>query len=123
MEREKPPGTPQTVHNQYIVNQAGAVGPNAHVHDMTFNQLQTGLNLTQLAAELSTLRTALKGRASEPEHDMAVGVIAEAEVAAKQGNGQKALAGLKKAGKWTWEVATDIGTTLVAEVIKKQMGL
>ena len=47
------------------------------------------------------LRRHLRQEAVEPEHDVAIGAVANAEVAAKEGNGPKALEWLGKAGKWT----------------------
>src|SRR5262249_29156608 len=52
-----------------ISGQAGAVGPNAHAHDMTFNQIgsriEESMNLTALASELEVLCQALKKEAAE----------------------------------------------------------
>lgn len=48
----------------FIIGQAGAVGPDAHAHDMTFNQVgdqsAAKIDLPTLARELALLRTALK---------------------------------------------------------------
>jgi uncharacterized protein YjbI with pentapeptide repeats len=88
-------GGEQTMGDKYIAGQVGALGPSAHAHDMTFNQLwsQSGqsINLGALATELATLRQHLRQEAVEPEHDVALGAVANAEVAAKEGNGPKAL--------------------------------
>ena len=53
----------------------------------------------------------------------ALAEISDAETAAKAGQGSKVLEHLKKAGKWTFDVARDIGTDVAAEVIKKSMVL
>lgn len=109
----------------YKAGQAGAIGPNAHAHDMTFNQIwnemQGAIDLTQLANDLSRLRQEMKKEAIEPEQDIAVSEIAKAEQAAKSGDGPKALQHLKSAGKWAFDVATKIGTSLAVEAIKKTM--
>ena len=48
-----------------IPGQAGAVGPGAHAHDNTFQQIQAGgIDLPKLAEELGRLRTAMKGEAT-----------------------------------------------------------
>ncbi|MEN3332970.1 MAG: hypothetical protein V7641_2335 [Blastocatellia bacterium] len=109
-----------------ISGQVGAVGPNAHAHDMTFNQiwnqLQGSIDLPKLADELSRLRQEMKKKAIEPEHDMAVSEIAKAEISAKAGEGSKTLEYLKSAGKWALDIATKIGTSLAVEALKKSLG-
>jgi hypothetical protein len=64
----------------------------------------------------------LKKDAVEPEHDITVSEVAKAEQAAKTGNGAKALEYLKSAGKWAFDTAKKIGTSVAAEAIKKSMG-
>jgi hypothetical protein len=49
------------------------------------------IDLSALANELGQLRSAMKSEATKPEHDEAVGAVASAEKAAKQGDGPKAL--------------------------------
>ena len=113
--------------DKFETGQAGAVGPGAHAHDMplqqVWNQFKGSTNLSTLAEELATLRSALRTRSSTADQDIAVGVIAEAERAAKQGDGQTAIASLASAGKWALQVAQEIGTNLAAEVLKKSLGL
>jgi hypothetical protein len=113
--------------DNYTTGQAGAVGPRAHAHDMTFNQvwnqLSTTVDLPKLKEELSALRQALKGAASEPEHDIAIAEVANAEIAAKEGDGGRVLEHLRKAGQWVLAVATNIGATLAANVITKALGM
>ena len=110
----------------YEAGQVGAMGPNAHAHDMTlsqiWNQLQTSVDLSQLAAELSRLRQEMKKESVEPEQDIAVSEIAKAEQFAKSGDGSKTLEHLKSAGKWALDIATKIGTSLAVEALKKSMG-
>jgi hypothetical protein len=105
--------------------QIGAVGPNAHAHDMTFNQIwnQSGQNidLPTLATQLETLRGALRKEASEPEHDEALGAVAAAQKAAKEENGPKVLEYLSTAGKWTLDIATKIGVPIAIEALKRAM--
>ena len=120
-------GVEQTMGDKYIAGQVGAQGPGAHAHDMTFNQLwsQSGqsIDLQALATELNTLRRYLRQEAVEPEHDVAIGAIANAEVAAKEGNGPKTLEWLGKAGKWTLDNAGKIGVEVATAALKIALGL
>jgi hypothetical protein len=61
--------------------QIGAVGPKAHAHDMTFQQVwsQSSIDLPQLAEELKRLRTAMKEADDKDEQDEAIGAVAAAE--------------------------------------------
>lgn len=116
-----------TMGDQYKVGQAGAVGPNSHAHDMTFQQIwndaSTNINLHQLAAELAQLRSALKEKAQSAEEDAAVGEVALAEVAASRQDGVKALTHLKNGGRWTLDIAEKIGVAVAAGAIKTALGL
>jgi len=80
-------------------------------------------DLSELAGELATLRRAMKGEGTEPEHDAAVGEVAKAEQAAKAKDSSKVAESLKGAGKWALDVATKIGTTLASEALKESMGM
>jgi uncharacterized protein YjbI with pentapeptide repeats len=104
-----------------IEGQVGAIGPKAHAHDLTFQQLrnESGLDLPQLAQQLARLRTAMKEETEDiPDHDAAIGAVAAAENAAAQGDGPAALRLLKVAGRWSLGIAEKIGVTLAAEAIK-----
>ena len=113
--------------DKYIAGQVGAQGPQAHAHDITFNQVWgekgAGIDLAKLAVELSAVRTAMRKEATEPEHDVALGAIASAEQAAKQKDGPKVMEYLATAGKWAFDVATKIGTSVAAEAIKATLGV
>ena len=114
--------------DQFIVSgQAGAVGPNAHAHDMTFQQITETANkidLKQLAADLSLLRAAMKKeQETTAEQDLAIGSVAAAEAAAAKGDGPGALQHLKAAGKWAFDVATHIGASLAAAALKELLGI
>jgi hypothetical protein len=103
------------------------IGPNSQVHEISFNQLLdksfSDINLKVLASDLSRLRTILEKKSETPDQYRAVGEIAAAEVASKEGDARKIFEHLKKAGKRALDVATDIGTDVAAEVIKKSLGL
>jgi len=107
------------VGDRYSANQAGAMGPGAHAHDMVFTQTQQTaadkLDLTALAAELSKLREQLRAAAVEPDHDIALGQVAAAEAAARAGERGKVLDHLRGAGNWALDVATKIGVNLASE--------
>jgi len=102
----------------------GAVGDEAVAHDFTqvSNQTLGSIDMTALAAELARLRVEARKDAVEPEHDMAVSDIAQAEQAAKEGQPSKVVQHLKSAGTWALDVATKIGTSVAVEAIKRSMG-
>jgi hypothetical protein len=116
-----------TMGDQYKVGQAGAVGPKAHAHDMTFQQIWNEsadrINLDALASDLARLRAALREEARTAEEDAAIGEVALAETAAKQKDGPKALAHLKKAGQWALGVAEKIGVAVATGAIKTALGM
>jgi len=116
--------------NYNISGQAGAIGPSAHAHDMTFNQLQQigsriaeSMDLTALASELEVLRQALKKEAATEEHDVAVVDVGNAKKAAEAKDSAKLAESLKSAGKWALDVATKIGVSLATEAVKHSMGM
>jgi hypothetical protein len=109
-------------------SQVGAVGRGAHAHDMTFKQVwdsssdQIG-DLTRLADELEQLRAALREQARTVEEDSVVGEVAQAEVAAKEGQGPRTLEHLSRAGEWALDMAKSIGATVAAAAIRAALGL
>jgi hypothetical protein len=109
-----------------VSGQAGAVGPNAHAHDMTFQQLWNkasgDVDLPALAYELRQLRQPLKEAATEPDHQVAIGQIEAAAQAAEAGDGPKALEYLKAAGKWTFDTASKIGIGVAVGAAKTHLG-
>jgi uncharacterized protein YjbI with pentapeptide repeats len=111
-----------------IDGQAGAVGPNAHAHDMTFNQiasrLEKSVDFVELAKQLAELRQAILPQQSvSPQAAIALGKVAEAELGAIEKNASKVVESLKAAGQWTLDFARDIGKEVVVEAIKQSMGL
>jgi hypothetical protein len=115
------------VGDEYKVKQAVSVGSHAHVHDnsiqQAWNESSSKIDLNVLSDELNRLRAALKAEAKSAEEDAAVGQISAGELAAKQGDGPRALAHLKNAGKWALSVAEKIGVAVAAGAIKTAMGL
>lgn len=88
-----------------------------------WNNPTEGRDLAKLTEELETLRTKLKAEASSPEHDAAVGAVAQAQVEAKKGNGEKAFAFLAQAGKWALDVAKTIAVPIASEALKTAIGM
>jgi hypothetical protein len=113
--------------DKYSGAQVGAMGPNAHAHDITFqqvwNQIQGEVNLPVLTIQLERLRQAMRQQGATPEHDVAIGAIAAAQSAAAQGDGPTALARLKDAGVWAFDVASKIGVNLATAALKSALGL
>jgi hypothetical protein len=102
--------------------QAGAFGRGAHAQNMSFQQVQSGIDLPQLAEELGRLRKAMRGVTTGARgEDKAIGAVADAEDAAVNGDGPTALRCLKNAGKWPLEIAEKIGVGIAAETIKKML--
>ncbi|GAB3727206.1 hypothetical protein GCM10027594_09140 [Hymenobacter agri] len=115
-----------TMGDQYHINQAGAVGPNSSANNNVFNQtnytLPDNTNYELLSSELAKLKQELISKATLPEHYIAISEVANAEEATKNKDGNKVVKSLLTAGKWVLDAATDIGTSVVAEIITKQIG-
>jgi hypothetical protein len=92
-----------TMGDRYEAGQVGALGPYAHAHDMTFNQIwnqaKKNIDLSTLSKELKTLREELQKTAKEAEEFAEIGAVANAEMEAQRGDGPKALSALAKTGK------------------------
>jgi hypothetical protein len=110
-----------------IRGQTGAVGPNAEVHNVTFNQIwqENGgsIDLPTLADELERLRTILRADAKTPEDDQVVAEVGQAERAAREGNGAATLRHLRGVGKWALGAATSIGAGVAVAAIKAATGV
>jgi len=113
--------------DNYSAGQAGNMGPSAKIENMNFIQILRETigetSLTDLANELETLRKVMLSDAKSQEQDVAVSAVAQAEEAAKKGDAKGVLGFLGQAGKWAFDVANKIGTTVAAKVIEKSMGL
>lgn len=112
--------------DNYQAGQVGAQGPNAHAHDMSFNQIwnqaKDKFDLPTLAKELQALRNEMQLSAKEAEDFAEIGTVAAAEIEAKKGDGPKALSVLAKTGKWTIGVAEKIGVGVATAAIKTACG-
>lgn len=119
----------ELIMNDKYVNegQAGIIGPNAVVDHITFNQVwqknKKSIDLEKLHKELEELRGELSKEAKDAEHHKEIGIIADAEIEAKQGNGEKALEVLSKTGKWSLNLAEKIGVGVALAAIKAAMGI
>jgi hypothetical protein len=114
--------------DRYTTGQAGAVGPNASAQNMTFNQIwsqvESAIDLPVLAQQLGAVRLEMKKAANdEPEQDLSVAEVAQAEICAKSGDGPGAIEHLRKAGAWALQIATSIGTSVAVSAIKSAIGL
>jgi hypothetical protein len=111
--------------NYEISGQVGTARKNARADHNTFNQIwnqsKDSIDLTKLTEELATLRATMKKEAVEVEEDDAVAEVGKALQEAKAGNGSKVLGQLKASGKWAFDTATKIGTSVAGDVIKKSM--
>lgn len=112
--------------DHYEVGQAGAVGAGATAHGMQFtqfwNKISPDTDLSVLATELTTLRGAMRERAIEPGHDLSLAEVTQAQLAAADGDGPRALSHLARAGKWALGIASAIGTGVAAAAIKSALG-
>lgn len=114
-----------------VPGQAGAVGDNAHAHDMTFNhigsQIEDSMDLSELANQLAELRQIMKKESVTPEneiqHEEATLLVGKAEQAARAKDASKVAEYLKAAGKFTLDFASKVGAALVAEALKAAMGM
>ncbi len=93
--------------------------------DISLQQAWTNSNvdLAALAAEFERLRRELRADGGTANHDVAVGQIAAAESAAKNGDQAGVITALKSTGKWVLGVAEKIGVGLAVQAIKSATGL
>jgi len=104
---------------------AGIVGGQTEVKGDVITQALSGMKTPAdwetLAAELSKIRTELRKKAQTTEEDLAVGSLAAAEQAAQKRDERALLQHLASAGKWAFDTAKEIGTTVATGVIKSAM--
>jgi hypothetical protein len=108
-------------------SQVGAIGPGAHVHDVTFQQQVhsevTGIDAAVLAEQLERLQAELAKQASERDHYAALVAVSDAAADAREGKTGNAIAKLATVGRWVADIATNIGVSVAAEAIKRATGL
>jgi hypothetical protein len=113
--------------DHYQTGQAGAVGPYSTAIGQSFtqvwNQASGQINLEDLANELGKVRDEARSSASgAPEEDLALAELANAEVAAKQGDGPTALGHLARAGQWALGIAQAISVPVAIKALETAMG-
>lgn len=105
-------------------------GPNARVN-INSNDYSNNLSVqqieqqTELLAELQRLRLELFPQATQPEHAMTVGAIAEAEMAVKENNKSKLDAAIERlgtSGRWIWTAAQKIAYPVISKIIEHKLG-
>lgn len=107
----------------------GILGDNVSVTNFTQNNLvyhlPANLDLRELSFELQTLKNHLQSTKDEnnDEHLDTLSNIIKAEKSANNEDRKGVVGFLKQTGKWALDAATEIGTSLAAEVIKKSMGI
>lgn len=122
------PTSPKIVQNyhmgdNYHVQQAAAVGPQATANNTTIiqNNSVSSINYEELASQLSKLRGEIRKIATTVEHDESLGAIAAAEKAVHDKNILAAKNHLKKAGTWALSVAEKLGIGLAVKIIEKAL--
>ena len=96
---------------------------NNNFHQNQWDALQPNIDLAKLREELKLLRENLVKKEKTDESNSCIEALESAENELKKKNDPKALEFLKKACKWALDTASEIGTTVAAEVIKSAMGL
>jgi NTP pyrophosphatase (non-canonical NTP hydrolase) len=113
--------------DKYTAGTVGAQGAAAHAIDPKFESLwqqnSNSINIDQLASQLAQLHASLESLPPAQANAAAIVYIAEAEAAAIEGKGAKAMAALSKTGKWAFDMATKIGTDIAAAALKSSLGL
>lgn len=116
---KRDPTTPiVVVHGDHNVNygHAGVIGRHAtgtHVnYGQIWQQAQPQVDLQQIASELAGLRTEFRQTAASVEDDLQLGLLAEAEKEAKNGNGSKVLEMLSKFGTPVLTKVLETGTSV-----------
>ena len=113
--------------DSYSAGQAGAMGPNAHAHNITFQQIwdqsRGDIDLGSLARELAQLRQAISGEIDTAEKAVALGEVASAETSASKGDGPTVLRHLKNAGQWVLQAAQKIGLQVATKAIENALGM
>lgn len=118
---------PEYAGDVYIIQQAGAVGPNARAQDVSLEHIGTliskDIDLQTLAVELADLQEIAKKQGDHKEKQREFGSLASAEEAAKERNGIGVVEHLRIAGKWGLNIANGAGCSLAATAIAKAIGL
>jgi hypothetical protein len=99
-----------------------AAGAHAKAEGITMQQqtahVAASLDLELLAAELAELRRALGIPSDDPMHLADTRALAQAEIAAKAGDGSTALRHLKSVGKWVLETARSLSVEIAVKALE-----
>jgi hypothetical protein len=116
--------------NNYInFGQAGAMGEGATAHDNSFTQinlqqsLPADFDFEALGKELANFKAQRISNASSSQDFQDITDIAKIEEAAKEKDGSKVIKALKAAGAWVADFTKEVGTDVVAKMLKTQLGL
>jgi NTP pyrophosphatase (non-canonical NTP hydrolase) len=83
-----------------------------------WREIEPSIDLKKLSQELALLRGRIE-LSADPEKDIALERVSEAEAAALKGDGSRMLSALYAAGRVGRDLAIGIGSGLIVEVIKK----
>jgi hypothetical protein len=89
---------------------------------VTFGWLPSDSGLEDLRLQLKELRMALRDRAGEPQEDISVGAVGEAELAAANRDEKGLMLALRKAGRWALDAAQQVGLPVAAAALAKAIG-
>jgi hypothetical protein len=114
--------------DSYATGQAGAVGPQSSGHALSFTQVwdqsSSVIDLQSLALELNQVRSKMRSQADGgPEQDLAISDVARAELAAKSGDGPKALEYPRHVGSWALDIAKSLDAEVVVATITRATGV
>lgn len=111
--------------DSYSAMQVGTQGPgsgsNATITQY-YNEPQ--FDSSQLLSELEMLKSYLKkDNSGDEEIDIMLGDVSKAAKAVRENNKQNAVQILKAAGNKLYDIAKTIGCSLIAEIIKNELGI
>ncbi len=124
--KDKPAEQSPVIQHFTNYGQAGALGPNAVGtinNQQQWADLSRNVDLTQLSAELESLRTTLVKTAKSSDDFAKLSIVAEAEGHAQRHDGPRAVEALAKTGKWLFDFATEVGSDITAKVVAKALHL
>jgi hypothetical protein len=101
---------------------AGPVQAASINFNQTWNELARAVDVTSLVPELSKIVEVARQRASTPEQFDELSAVSKAISEGNKGNNTGLIERLTKAGKWTLDIAKEIGVSVAAEAIKKALG-
>ncbi len=111
----------------YLIQQAGAVGPGAKVHDATIEQIGVvspkETDLQTLAQELDNLYQSAKRQEGVQKKERELEALGSAVKAANSGDSVGVVEHLRVAGRWALNLAKGVGSSVAAAAISKAIGL